>query len=77
MIHFEKMTVKGFWPWNKDKVYFAVIREGVELNTKLVSESFPELRKPLWMAKQFNGEPLSDFDRNCIQNKLAYLNAEY
>ena len=71
------MTVKAFWPWNKDKVYFAVIRDGVELDTNELVNYFPELRKPLWMAKQFNGENLSDFDRNCIQNKLAYLNAEY
>ena len=68
MIHFEKMTVKAFWPWNKDKVYFAVIRDGVELET--VINYFPDSKT--WRFNYPSTEKLSDTEYESGKKKGGF-----
>ena len=73
MIHFEKMTVKSIWPWVADKIYFAVIRDGVELET--VINYFPTMK--IWRLNYSDNEKLTDSEYNQVRKKVAFLNAEY
>ena len=70
---FEKMKVKSFWPWVADKIYFAVIRDGVELETVIIY--FPTMKK--WRFNYSANEKLTDKEYRQLRDKVSFLNDEF